>query len=188
MGVVKWFKQISGIEEIEEDQELDLNEERENEIRSEQNEIEKENKKNWKINDEKNNFESEKRKTEESRINKDEKIDKNLEVLGVEIRDNEQEKAENCQTIFIDPKSFGDCKKIANYIKEDRMVTLNLEYLDLETAQRMLDFLMGAMLIKEASFIEISKKVYTSVPKSIKVHYDGKKTINNRTYMDIRED
>lgn len=100
----------------------------------------------------------------------------------------QEEDLENCQTIFVDPKNFLDCKKIANYIKNDRMVTLNLEYLDSETAQRMMDFLMGAMLIKGASFIEISKKVYTSVPKSVKVHYDGKKNINDRLYMNIRED
>lgn len=100
----------------------------------------------------------------------------------------QEEDLENCQTIFIDPKSFTDCKKIANYIKNDRMVTLNLEYLDSETAQRMMDFLMGAMLIKGASFIEISKKVYTSVPKSVKVHYDGKKNINDRMYLNIKED
>ncbi|MGL4402841.1 MAG: cell division protein SepF [Fusobacteriaceae bacterium] len=100
----------------------------------------------------------------------------------------QEEDLENCQTIFVDPKNFSDCKKIANYIKNDRMVTLNLEYLDSETAQRMMDFLMGAMLIKGASFIEISKKVYTSVPKSVKVHYDGKKNINDRLYLNIRED
>lgn len=97
------------------------------------------------------------------------------------------EDLENCQTIFVDPKNFSDCKKIAKYIKEDRMVTLNLEYMDSETAQRMMDFLMGAMLIKGASFIEISKKVYTSVPKSVKVHYEGKKNINDRLYMNIKE-
>ncbi|MGL5542491.1 MAG: cell division protein SepF [Fusobacteriaceae bacterium] len=105
-----------------------------------------------------------------------------------EQKSQEEEDLENCQTIFVDPKNFSDCKKIANYIKNDRMVTLNLEYLDSETAQRMMDFLMGAMLIKVASFIEISKKVYTSVPKSVKVHYDGKKNINDRMYMNIRED
>ena len=72
----------------------------------------------------------------------------------------------NYQTIFVDPKTFADCKKIATYIKNDKMVTLNLEYLDLHTAQRLMDFLAGAMCIKGASFIEISKKVYTAVPRA----------------------
>lgn len=116
------------------------------------------------------------------------KLDTSLVGAHEEIGKTEDKEIENCQTIFIDPKSFADCKKIANYIKSDRMVTLNLEYLDSETAQRMMDFLMGAMLIKGASFIEISKKVYTSVPKTVKVHYDGKKNINDRMYMNIREE
>ena len=95
----------------------------------------------------------------------------------------------NYQTIFVDPKTFADCKKIATYIKNDKMVTLNLEYLDLPTAQRLMDFLAGAMCIKGASFIEISKKVYTAVPKSMKVYYEGKKDSRGRTILDFgRED
>lgn len=97
--------------------------------------------------------------------------------------------AGNYQTIFVDPKTFADCKKIATYIKNDKMVTLNLEYLDLPTAQRLMDFLAGAMCIKGASFIEISKKVYTAVPKSMKVYYEGKKDSRGRTILDFgRED
>ena len=30
-------------------------------------------------------------------------------------------------TIFIDPKQFEDCKKIANYIEKEKMITINLE-------------------------------------------------------------
>ena len=91
----------------------------------------------------------------------------------------------NYQTIFVDPKTFADCKKIATYIKNDKMVTLNLEYLDLPTAQRLMDFLAGAMSIKGSSFIEISKKVYTAVPKSMKVYYEGKKDSRGRTILDF---
>ena len=91
----------------------------------------------------------------------------------------------NYQTIFVDPKTFSDCKKIAAYIKSDKMVTLNLEYLDLPTAQRLMDFLAGAMSIKGASFIEISKKVYTAVPKSMKVYYEGRKDTRGRTILDF---
>lgn len=90
-----------------------------------------------------------------------------------------------CQTIFVDPKTFADCKKIATYIKNDKMVTLNLEYLDTATAQRLMDFLAGAMSIKGATFTEITKKVYTAVPKSMKVYYEGKKDNRGRTILDL---
>lgn len=81
----------------------------------------------------------------------------------------------NCQTVFVDPKGFGDAERIADYIVKDKMITINLEFLDTKVAQRLMDFLAGAMRVKEASFVAISKKVYTIVPKSMKVHYEGKK-------------
>lgn len=92
-----------------------------------------------------------------------------------EIFSNEEENLSNYQTIFIDPKSFGEAKKISNYIMKDKMITVNLESLDSHSAQRLMDFLAGAMRIKEASFVSISKKVYTIVPKSMKIYYEGQK-------------
>lgn len=106
-------------------------------------------------------------------------VEKVLEKRGEE---------ETYQTIFVDPKDFSECKKIANYIKNNQMVTLNLEYLDGEKAQRMMDFLMGAMLVQGATFIEISKKVYTSIPKNMKVHYDGKKDFKDRFFNSVKND
>lgn len=86
----------------------------------------------------------------------------------------------NCQTVFVDPKGFGDAEKIADYIVKDKMITINLEFLDMKIAQRLMDFLAGAMRMKEASFVAISKKVYTIVPKSMKIHYEGKKIKRKR--------
>ena len=34
---------------------------------------------------------------------------------------------EDYSTIFIDPKQFEDCKKIAAYIEKEKMITINLE-------------------------------------------------------------
>ena len=81
----------------------------------------------------------------------------------------------NCQTVFVDPKGFADAERIADYIVKDKMITINLEFLDTKVAQRLMDFLAGAMRVKESSFVAISKKLYTIVPKSMKVHYEGKK-------------
>lgn len=94
----------------------------------------------------------------------------------------------NYQTIFLDPKTFSDCRKIVDYIRADKMVTLNLEYLDEQTAIRLMNFLSGAMTVKDANYLIISKKVYTVVPKSMKVYYEGKKIINPRIFNDFGGD
>ncbi|WP_291258603.1 cell division protein SepF [Fusobacterium sp.] len=91
----------------------------------------------------------------------------------------------NCQTIFLDPKAFSDCRKIVDYIRADKMVTLNLEYLDEDTAIRLMNFLSGAMTVKESNYLVISKKVYTIVPKSMKVYYEDKKIMNPRIFKDF---
>ena len=77
------------------------------------------------------------------------------------------------QTIFVNPIDFEECKKIANYIKKEKIVTVNLENLNNEMAQRMLDFLSGAMEVKKARFITVSKKIYVSVPDGIKSYVEN---------------
>ena len=62
------------------------------------------------------------------------------------------------------------------------MVTLNLEYLDEQTAIRLMNFLSGAMTVKDANYLVISKKVYTVIPKSMRVYYEGKKSINPKIF------
>lgn len=85
------------------------------------------------------------------------------------------EKDNNYSTVFIDPKQFEDCKKIAKYIDQEKMITINLESVSPNVAQRIMDFLAGAMEIKNASFAQIAKNVYTIVPENMKVYYEGPK-------------
>lgn len=92
------------------------------------------------------------------------------------------------QPIFVNPKSFGECRKIADFIKNDKLVTLNLENVKPKDAQRILDFLSGAISIKEAKWIPISKNVFTSVPKNINFLYDGKKDIKQNTFLEIEHE
>ena len=82
---------------------------------------------------------------------------------------------EDYSTIFIDPKQFEDCKKIATYIEKEKMITINLENIGPNVAQRIMDFLAGAMEIKNASFAQIAKHVYTIVPENMKIYYEGKR-------------
>lgn len=100
---------------------------------------------------------------------------------------NHRDENASCQTIFVNIKSFSECKKIANYIKEDKVVTLNLENVNNKEAQRILDFLSGAISIKEAKWVPISSKVFTSVPKNIQFVYDGK-DVKDNALLNIEQD
>ena len=105
-----------------------------------------------------------------------------FEAIRKGVIENEEEKNKietlmNYQTIFVKPTRFEDSKKVANYINQDKIVTLNLEEVDNCIAQRIIDFLSGAMSVKEAQFVEVSKRIYVSVPKKINVLVDGTKSI-----------
>lgn len=91
----------------------------------------------------------------------------------------------SCQTIFVNPKSFSECKKIADYIKENKVVTLNLESISPKDAQRILDFLSGAISIKDAKWIPISKYVFAAVPKNVKFLYEGEGILKQNLFLDI---
>jgi cell division inhibitor SepF len=112
--------------------------------------------------------------TGENSEKKEDNIEEDLEISSEGEESSSKVSLKDYQTVFVDPKKFSECKKIANYIKDDKIVTVNLEYVDNPTAQRIIDFLSGAMSIKEAQFIEVSKKVYMAVPKKVQVLYDGK--------------
>lgn len=45
------------------------------------------------------------------------------------------------------------------------------------TKQRILDFLSGAMEVKNAAYAEVSKTVYTIVPERMKIHFEGAKKV-----------
>ncbi|MDP0488258.1 MAG: cell division protein SepF, partial [Fusobacterium sp. JB020] len=126
-------------------------------------------------------FQSEKIQTEEIKNNKTKMFrKKEVEKKETVVRD---EDISAYQSVIVDLKKYEDCKKIAKYIKNDKVVTLNLEYLDKETAQRIIDFLSGAMCIKGARLIDISANVYVSVPKDMNVYFDrGKKQNKNNLF------
>lgn len=100
---------------------------------------------------------------------------KNIKEKDEEYDEENFEEESDYSTVFIDPKQFEDCKKIANFIDKGKMITINLENVGPNVAQRIMDFLAGAMEIKNASFAQIAKNVYTIVPENMKVFYEGKK-------------
>ncbi|MCI6153242.1 cell division protein SepF [Fusobacterium perfoetens] len=150
--------------QMEEDTEIEIEEIKENKI-----ETEIETKKNY-TEEPYQNFLKEENEKETYKVEKQEKVEEKKERKIESYVD-----VTSYQNVVSRIKGFEDSKKIARYIKENKIVTLNLEELDTETAQRVIDFLSGAMSMKEASLVEISKCVYVSVPKNQRVLFEGQR-------------
>ena len=68
---------------------------------------------------------------------------------------------------IIRPKTFEDSRLIADSIKERKVVTFSLEFLEFEVGQRVIDFVSGAAYAMDAHLSKVTDKVLTSIPSGI---------------------
>jgi cell division inhibitor SepF len=96
------------------------------------------------------------------------------------------------ELIFLKPNRLDDCRKIVNHIKDSKIVHINLEDLDEKLCQRVLDFISGAIYIKEAQFINPTKNVFVSIPKGRTFYQDETVKISHNDQvsevLDLRYD
>ena len=96
------------------------------------------------------------------------------------------------ELIFLRPNKLDDCRKIVTYIKDGKIVHINLEDLDSRMSQRVLDFISGAIYIKEAQFINPTKNIFVSIPKGRTFYQDESVKISHKDQvseiLDLRYD
>ena len=68
---------------------------------------------------------------------------------------------------IIRPKVFEDSRLIADAIKENKVVTFSLEFLEYEVGQRVIDFVSGAAYAMNAHLSKVTDKVLTSIPNGV---------------------
>lgn len=83
--------------------------------------------------------------------------------------------------VFIKPEKFGDCTKCVEYIKEEKIVHINLYDLDEMESQRILDYISGAVFIQEGQIVNPGEKVFCTIPKTKKFYFDDKARIRKPT-------
>lgn len=77
------------------------------------------------------------------------------------------------EIIFIKPSRFEDIIKYMEYIDKDVIVHINIHDLDRTASQRVIDFISGAVYIKEGTILNPGDKSYCIIPKEKKfaMHY-----------------
>ncbi|MGX7068238.1 cell division protein SepF [Gemella bergeri] len=74
--------------------------------------------------------------------------------------------------ILTEPLVFADSKDIIDDIKKNKVVIINLSKLDVETADRLLDFVSGGIYALNAKLKTIGEDIYLCVPNGIDVSGD----------------
>ncbi len=71
------------------------------------------------------------------------------------------------QVVIFKPNRFDAAAEIADHLKEQRTVVLNLEQLDTATARRIIDFVSGACYGQEGSIKKIAERSYIVTPYNV---------------------
>ena len=111
---------------------------------------------------EKNSASIEKQKTKN--VKKEVPVSKTMETAVPQAKTN--------NVILTEPLVFADSKDIIDDIKRNKVVIINLSKLDLETADRLLDFISGGIYALGARLKTIGEDIYLCVPNGVEVSGD----------------
>lgn len=75
--------------------------------------------------------------------------------------------------VVVAPKSYGDAEKIADHLKADRPVVMNLEKTDVDEAQRIVDFVQGIMYALDGRISQIAESIYLCAPHNVSVSLEN---------------
>ena len=82
------------------------------------------------------------------------------------------------EVCVIKPTSVEDAREIADTLLDNRTVLLNMEGLELELAQRIIDFTSGATYAIDGNLQKISNYIYILTPRSVDVSGDFQEIIS----------
>ena len=82
---------------------------------------------------------------------------------------------ENAKVRIIKPKNFEESGKIADEIKNDRLVIFDVTTLDIDQARRIVDFIVGSAYALNGNVRRVSGGIFVAAPNSIDISGDNLK-------------
>lgn len=93
--------------------------------------------------------------------------------------------ASGLELIIRQPASFDDSQEICDLLKQDRAIIVNLENVDRELAQKMMDFISGAIYALDAKIHQISGSIFCISPEKVDISGDYFTMISETTGFKI---
>ena len=107
--------------------------------------------------------------------------DKLVSIDGGASRPRGPRPAASNEVYVIKPQEFDDAQTVTDFLKRGRAIVINMEGLQLEPAQRIIDFIGGACYGIGGELKAISANIFIAVPSSIEVSGDLRDEILNST-------
>jgi len=73
------------------------------------------------------------------------------------------------KVVVYQPMSFDDTQNIINNLKSRKPVVITLEFLDSNLAQRVLDFISGAIYALDGTIQKVSRGIFVLAPSNIEI-------------------
>jgi cell division inhibitor SepF len=87
------------------------------------------------------------------------------------------------QVELIVPKSFNDAQKVADKLKADVPVIINLQTADSDLAKRLIDFSSGLTYAVDGSMQRVADRVFLLTPAHVKVSAEDKASLMERGFF-----
>ena len=87
------------------------------------------------------------------------------------------------QVFVIKPQEFNEAQKVTDYLKEGKMIVINMEGIEVHAAQRIIDFIGGACYALDGSLQAISANIFIAAPMNVDVTGDLRDEILNESTL-----
>ena len=88
--------------------------------------------------------------------------------------------------VVMQPSSFEDAPDICTHLKEKKPVVVNLEYVDKDTARRLIDFFSGAVYGVDGHIEKVSASIFLLVPYNVDILNTTREDINKGAFPWIK--
>lgn len=84
------------------------------------------------------------------------------------------------KVVVVQPETFEDSKEIADHLKTKKPIVVNLEKIDADVAQKIINFLSGAVYALDGNIQKISSGIFLVVPYNMGIMGDFKDELRDK--------
>jgi len=84
------------------------------------------------------------------------------------------------KVVVVTPQNINDAKDICDHLRANRSIVMNVENIETQIAQRIVDFLSGAVYSLDGNIQKVSNGIFLATPNSVDILGEIKEDLHNK--------